>query len=106
MVLFLLDRLFIIFFAIFQRFTVEELTLEHAYLVDLNVSVCTESAQACEQDYIITKNVILPKKQCDWDAGFVDPSKSHFCQYSILSKLNPEYRKTCVNQPLSTGKPV
>ena len=49
---------------------------ENAYLIDMNVAVCTESALACEQDYVIAQNVLLPKKQCTWDAGFVHQSKS------------------------------
>ena len=48
---------------------------ENAFLIDMNISVCTESAQACEQDYVIAQNVLLPKKQCTWDAGFVHQSK-------------------------------
>ncbi|XP_076085326.1 uncharacterized protein LOC143056125 [Mytilus galloprovincialis] len=58
------------------QFTVYDIESEYAYLLDMNVSVCTESAKACEQDYLIAQNVLLPKKQCTWDAGFVHQNLS------------------------------
>ncbi|XP_076085509.1 uncharacterized protein LOC143056309 [Mytilus galloprovincialis] len=53
----------------------------------MNVAVCTESALACEQDYVIAQNVLLPKKQCTWDAGFVHQNLS-LTQFKADNKIS------------------
>ena len=58
------------------RFTIDKIELEHAYLMSMNVSVCTESQQPCEQNYVVLNNVLLPILQCEWDTGFSITSKS------------------------------
>ena len=45
------------------------------YVVDVNITVCTESAQPCEQDYIIAENIVLYKQQCAWNTEFVNQSR-------------------------------
>jgi hypothetical protein len=64
----------------FSRFTINDIPSDNAYIIDLSIALCTESGQACEQDYVITENMLLPKKQCAWDSDFVNASMySYIC---------------------------
>ncbi|VDI15760.1 Hypothetical predicted protein [Mytilus galloprovincialis] len=45
---------------------------EHSYLVSKNISICTESQNTCEQNYVIVENLMLPILQCSNNGGFVN----------------------------------
>jgi hypothetical protein len=49
---------------------------EGKYIVNMNLSVCLEANAACQTNVQVLKNAVLPKLNCDWDADFIDPSKS------------------------------
>ncbi|VDI36613.1 Hypothetical predicted protein, partial [Mytilus galloprovincialis] len=44
---------------------------EHSYLVSKNISICTESQDTCEQNYVILENMMLPILQCSNNDGFI-----------------------------------
>ncbi|XP_062596534.1 uncharacterized protein LOC134257978, partial [Saccostrea cucullata] len=43
-----------------------DLPFDHAYQMDLNVSVCFESRGNCDVEVSVLKNAILRKSECDW----------------------------------------
>jgi hypothetical protein len=49
----------------------------------MNVTVCTESQESCEQNYVVLDDVMLPILQCQWQQGFNVASKSMvgWCQW-------------------------
>lgn len=55
-------------------YSLEDLTDDRAYLVSLNVSVCTEST--CDATYVILNKMVLPKQPCSWSEGFAVPGQS------------------------------
>lgn len=57
----------------YYRYTINNLVDERMYLVDLKLSVCTESG--CEANYTILKDMLLPKQPCSWNTGYIDTSK-------------------------------
>ncbi|XP_063408925.1 uncharacterized protein LOC134692405 [Mytilus trossulus] len=44
---------------------------EHSYLISKNISICTESLDTCEQNYVILENMLLPILQCSNNGGFI-----------------------------------
>ena len=72
----------------FSRFTINDIPSDNAYMIDLSIALCTESGQVCEQDYVITENMLLPKKQCAWDSDFVNASMySYICNTLLFCYL-------------------
>lgn len=56
------------------RFTIDDLSSERKFLVNLNLQICFESAKTCMVDIPIFTNTKLPKKPCDWTTDFLDDS--------------------------------
>ena len=48
---------------------------EQSYLLTLNISVCTESAQPCEASYLVADNLLLPRLPCSNNETFHNESK-------------------------------
>ena len=67
----------------------EDLTDERAYLVSLNISVCTEST--CDASYVILNNMLLPKQPCSWSEGFSIPGQ-YYNNVQIKTLLNFSHR--------------
>ena len=59
-----------------NRFTIDKIEEQHSYLISMNVTVCTESQESCEQNYVVLDDVMLPILQCQWQQGFNVASKS------------------------------
>ncbi|XP_076086791.1 uncharacterized protein LOC143057371 [Mytilus galloprovincialis] len=57
-------------------FSVYDLAASNYYLMSMNITICTESMAPCEQTFIVLDNVLLPKRQCTWNATFVNPTFS------------------------------
>lgn len=70
----LITRELIKLFFTLISYSLEDLTDDRAYLVSLNVSVCTEST--CDATYVILNNMVLPKQPCSWSEGFAVPGQS------------------------------
>ncbi|VDI73729.1 Hypothetical predicted protein [Mytilus galloprovincialis] len=72
---------------------------KHSYLVSKNISICTESQGACEQDYMILENTMLPVMQCSGNGGFVreDFSLERWRNESGISK-NDSLRSVDVSE--------
>ena len=54
------------------RYTIHNLEDERKYLVNIELSVCTESG--CEANYTIFKEMLLPKQNCSWNSGLTNTS--------------------------------
>ncbi|XP_052806223.1 uncharacterized protein LOC128235441 [Mya arenaria] len=48
--------------------TIRDLSHEQSYLVDLSVTVCTESNEQCILSIKVFENALLPKDTCNWSA--------------------------------------
>ncbi|VDI40562.1 Hypothetical predicted protein [Mytilus galloprovincialis] len=57
-------------------FSVYDLAASNYYLMSMNITICTESMAPCEQTFVVLDNVLLPKRQCTWNATFVNPTFS------------------------------
>lgn len=53
------------------RYVLYDLESDHQYLVDMNVSVCFESAGPCELTSTMFHKTFLPKMPCQWQTGFI-----------------------------------
>lgn len=65
------------------RYSMEDLTTEQKYLVNLNIQICLEANKPCLIDVPVFKNTKLPKKPCEWRTEFLNDGKL----YLILSNL-------------------
>ena len=59
----------------FFRYSVEDLSTEQKYLVNLNIQICLEANKPCVVDVPVFKNTKLPKKPCQWMTGFLNEGK-------------------------------
>ena len=83
----------------FYRFSIEDLSSEQKFLVNLNLQICFESTKECMVDIPVFTHTKLPKKLCDWTTDFLD--ESVFCyQVQIwnitfkFSQFKIEYKKS------------
>ena len=53
------------------RIIIEELLASQLYSVDMNISVCFETGQACDQVLVILQGTPLPTVPCNWSEGFI-----------------------------------
>lgn len=58
-------------FKIFYRLTVDDLSEENLYIVNMNISVCFEAKGPCAiESAVILQNSLIPKMQCNFTHGF------------------------------------
>lgn len=83
----LITRELIKLFFTLISYSLEDLTDDRAYLVSLNVSVCTEST--CDATYVILNKMVLPKQPCSWSEGFAVPGQSlNLCYFIEWISVN------------------
>lgn len=54
----------------FFRFTITDLSIEKEYLIDMDLSVCTETEGTCYVSVKVFNKYRLPKHDCDWNSTF------------------------------------
>lgn len=64
------------------------------YIVDLNISLCFESASPCALDVEVFKQTVLKKRECPKYTGFLQSGK---CQREILDSNNSDATNLKVN---------
>ena len=57
------------------RYSVEDLSTEQKYLVNLDIQICLEANKPCVVDVPVFKNTKLTKKPCEWTTGFLNEGK-------------------------------
>lgn len=57
------------------RYSIEDLTSEQNFLVNLNIQICFDAKKPCLTDLSVFKNTKLPKKPCEWRTGFLNEGK-------------------------------
>lgn len=93
----LITRELIKLFFTLISYSLEDLTDDRAYLVSLNVSVCTEST--CDATYVILNKMVLPKQPCSWSEGFAVPGQSlNLCYFIEWISVNEMLEQlSCIN---------
>lgn len=93
----LITRELIKLFLTLISYSLEDLTDDRAYLVSLNVSVCTEST--CDATYVILNKMVLPKQPCSWSEGFAVPGQSlNLCYFIEWISVNEMLEQlSCIN---------
>ena len=52
---------------------------------NFNLSICFEpNPEDCLYSFVLMENVFFPKRECDYNLGFVDPSKLKLKQHVII----------------------
>ncbi|XP_052083593.1 uncharacterized protein LOC127720891 [Mytilus californianus] len=76
------------------QYSIEDLYTERFYLVNMKIQFCYESTEPqCDHQFTILQNTKLPKRQCDWNSGFVTPGFSldtWYNEHSLSSGSNLE----------------
>lgn len=57
------------------RYSIEDLTSEQNFLLNLNIQICFDAEKPCLTDLSVFKNTKLPKKPCEWRTGFLNEGK-------------------------------
>lgn len=58
-----------------SRYIIKKIEKEHAYLMSMNITVCTDIHRPCEQTYVVLENALFPIVQCSPYAEFAVKSK-------------------------------
>ena len=75
----------------FFRYSVEDLSTEQKYLVNLDIQICLEANKPCVVDVSVFKNTKLPKKPCEWTTGFLNEGKVNYMYWKAVSGLKTVY---------------
>lgn len=80
------------FVGFFSRYSIYDLESDGMYIVDLNISLCFESASSCDLDVEVFKQTVLKKRTCPRYTGFLQSGKSK-TYIHVLSKVG----QICIN---------
>lgn len=75
---------FIFIYIFLNRYSVYDLDSDGMYIVDLNISLCFESASPCALDVEVFKQTVLTKRECPKYTGFLQSGE---CQEKYLTAI-------------------